>query len=517
MMSVLAFAAYQGESRASDNATSEARAIPDAQPPAQQNGPETKPQSSGSAASVTSPSAAAPSTEVLQTPVGQKLPPPHSEAVKPVEVVPSPSSTSAPNPSGPPPLTWLGVTLYGVVDVGLAHLSHGAPASNTYGPGFPYIVQNFSNRSITSVAGNGLSQSKLGLSGIEPLGGFDLKAVFKLETGFQPTTGRLTDGPKSLLDNNGRANADKVTAGDSSRAGQPFQGAAFAGLSSAILGTLTFGRQNSLMADDLTKYDPQLQSQAFSPIGYSGAAGGLGDTEDKTLDDSLKYTAGYGPVHVAGLYQFGSRGFAPESAQSLDVGLDYGGLSVDILWGRVHGAISAASLTAAQNTAAPGTLAATVSDNTAYAILARYALHSIKIYAGYEHMTYANPKDPLPNGTVTIGGYVLGAVNNTAFTIHKVLQYAWIGARYSITPSLDVSGAYYQFRQNSYNANGCSDTSTGSCSGRYHDASLVADYKLSLRFDVYGGVNYSRAVDGMASGFLNDHNWTSMLGIRFVF
>ena len=517
IMSVLAFATYQGESRATDNATGEAVAVPEAQPATQQNEPETSPPAPGSRSSVISPSAASPSTEVPQKPVEQKLPPSHSVASKQVEVVPIPSSTSAPTPSSPPPLTWLGLTLYGVVDVGLAHLSHGAPASNTYGPGLPYIVHDFSNRSITSVAGNGLSQSKLGLSGVEPLGALDLRAVFKLETGFQPTIGRLTDGPKSLIDNNGRANADKVTAGDSARAGQPFQSAAFLGLSSTMLGTLTFGRQNSLMTDDLMKYDPQLQSQAFSPIGYSGVAGGLGDTEDKTLDDSVKYTVGYGPVHVAALYQFGSRGFVPGGAESLDAGLDCAGLSVDLLWGRVHDAISAASLTAAQNAAAPGTLAATASDNTAYAIMARYVLRSIKLYAGYEHMTYANPKDPLPNGTVTIGGYLLSTVNNTAFAIHKVLQYAWIGARYSITPSLDVSSAYYQFRQNSYNANGCSDTSSGSCSGRYHDASLVVDYKLSLRFDVYGGVDYSRAVDGMASGFLNDHNWTSMLGIRFVF
>ncbi|HEX7507104.1 MAG TPA: porin [Polyangia bacterium] len=497
--------------------TSTATAVPDAQPVVQQNGPETRPGSSSSTSSVTSPSAASQLPLVIQMPVEQKPPSTHSVVPKQVEVVPTPSSTSAPNPSGPPPLTWFGLTLYGVIDVGFAHLSHGAPASNTYGPGLPYMVQNYSNRSMTSLAGNGLSQSKLGLSGVEPLGAFDLKAVFKLETGFQPTTGRLTDGPKSLLDNNGRANADKVTAGDSARAGQPFQGAAFAGVSSATVGTLTFGRQNSLMADDLMKYDPQLQSQAFSPIGYSGAAGGLGDTEDKTLDDSLKYIVGYGPVHLAALYQFGRRGFVPEGAESLDVGLDYAGLSVDLLWGRVHGAISAASLTAAQNTAAPGTLAATVSDNTAYAILARYALRSIKIFVGYERMTFANPKDPLPDGTVTIGGYVLSTANNTAYTIHKVLQYAWIGARYSIAPSLEVSGAYYQFRQNSYNANGCSDISTGSCSGRYHAASLVVDYKLSLRFDVYGGVNYSRAMDGMAAGFLNNHNWTSMLGIRFVF
>jgi predicted porin len=271
------------------------------------------------------------------------------------------------------------------------------------------------------------------------------------------------------------------------------------------------------MADDLTKYDPQLQSQAFSPIGYSGAASGLGDTEDKTLDDSLKYTVGYGPLHVAGLYQFSSRGFLPGGSESVDIGLDDAGFSIDFLWGRVHDALSAASLNAAQNATAPGTLAATVSDNTAYAILARYATSSVKIYAGYEHMTYANPKDPLPNGTMTIGGYVLSAVNNTAFTNHKVLQYAWVGARYSVTPSFDLSAAYYQFRQNSYNANGCSDNSSGSCSGRYHDASLVADYKLSLRFDLYAGVNYSRATDGMAFGFLNEDSWTSMLGIRFMF
>jgi len=55
----------------------------------------------------------------------------------------------------------------------------------------------------------------------------------------------------------------------------------------------------------------------------------LGDTEDKTLDDSLKYTLGYGPAHLAALYQFGSRGFVPERAESVDVGLDYAGLSVE--------------------------------------------------------------------------------------------------------------------------------------------------------------------------------------------
>ena len=509
-IAIFAFVAFWGDASAADNPSSDAattpdvtsQAIPTDQAHTAEDGGHERAESPGLASSAIVPRTGA-QAAVEQVPGAVQ-----SGQVKATE--------AAPNPSVPPPMTWYGVTLYGLIDVGLAHLSHGARPSNTYGPGLPYIVQSFSNRSITSVAGNGLGQSKLGLSGIEPIGMLGVKAVFRIETGFQPTTGRLTDGPKSLIDNNGRANSDKVTGGDSARAGQPFQGAAFAGMASPI-GTLTFGRQSSLMADDLLKYDPQLQSQAFSPIGYSGASGGLGDTEDKILDNAAKYVVGYGPVHMAAFYQFGSRGFTPAGAEAFDVGVDYAGLSVDLLWGRVYDAIAASSLSAAQNAAAPGTLAATVSDNTAYAAMVRYTIRMIKLYSGYEHMTFANPRDPLPNGTTTIGGYMLSNVNNTAFTINKVLQYAWIGARYSIASVLDLSGAYYQFYQNSYSVNGCSDGSSGTCSGLYRVASLVADYRLSLRFDAYAGTNYSQAVDGMASGFLNDHNWTSMLGVRFRF
>jgi len=41
-------------------------------------------------------------------------------------------------------------------------------------------------------------------------------------------------------------------------------------LSSRTFGTLTFGRQNTLLADAIAKYDPQAASQAFSLIGLSG-------------------------------------------------------------------------------------------------------------------------------------------------------------------------------------------------------------------------------------------------------
>jgi hypothetical protein len=132
-------------------------------------------------------------------------------------------------------------------------------------------------------------------------------------------------------------------------------------------------------------------------------------------------------------------------------------------------------------------------------------------------MKYANPKAPLPAGTVTIGGYVLSTVNNTAYTINRVLEYSWAGVRWSATRKLDVTAAYYHFKQNSYAARHCSDTSSGACSGVFHDASLVADYRWTRRFDSYAGVNYSSASDGLAAGFLYNVDWAPMMGVRFNF
>src|ERR1700759_3869955 len=125
-----------------------------------------------------------------------------------------------------PSLTFGGITLYGTIDLGIAYLSHGAPLSPTWGPGLPYFVQSYSNRSILTIGGNGLSQSKIGLSGVEPLGFGDFTGVFLLETGFDPWSGRLVDAAGSLVADNGRPASTKISSGDSSREGQPFQGAA---------------------------------------------------------------------------------------------------------------------------------------------------------------------------------------------------------------------------------------------------------------------------------------------------
>jgi predicted porin len=439
------------------------------------------------------------------------------------QTIASPSSSSAaaaPVKKDAPALTFAGVTLYGTVDVGIAYMTHGAPLSQTWAPGLPYFVQNFSNHSILSAGPNGLSQSKVGLSGVEPLWG-DWTGVFRLETGFDPTSGRLTDGPGSLVADNGRTAATKISAGDSSRAGQPFEGAAYAGVSSKTFGTLTFGRQNTLMSEALSKYDPQLQSNAFSPIALQGTAGGFGDTQNRIFDSSAKYVLNVGPAHVGIIHQFGSDGYVPESSNEVSVGADIAGLSVDAIYGVVHGAVAAASLTAAQVPTVPtGSLAATISDNTGYAALASYNMKEIfpiKFYAGWERIKFNNPAHTIPAGTQDIGGYILSITNNAAFNIQKILQISWAGARYTPIPELDLSAAYYQYNQKSFAANGCSNISASSCAGELHDASLVADYHWTKRFDTYAGVNYSIVQNGLANGYLFTSDWTPMVGVRFNF
>lgn len=423
-------------------------------------------------------------------------------------------------------LTYAGITLYGTVDIGLVHQTHGAPLSDSQQSGVQYVVSKNSNKSITTLAPNGLSASKIGIKGDIKIAD-DLSAVFKFETGFNPTSGMISDGPKSLVANNGVPLNEQTSNSDSSRAGQIFQGAAYGGVSSKKWGTLTAGRQNNLQTDALGKYDPQGGSYAFSLIGYSGVMVGGGSTQDARLDSSLRYGNQWGSTRVATLYQFGN-GSGDNNAYQFNIGTDfsladlglgnYGKVSLDAFYTQKQGAVSFASLSATQVLTAPtGSLAATISDNTAYTLMAKYTLNPVNLYAGYEHIRYENPSSPLRAGTTGLGGYLLSVVNNNAYTINKTLDISWLGAKVAITPKLDLTGAYYHYSQNSFKGNGCQDDSAASCGGSLNATSLSANYKVSKRLDFYGGAMYSKVKNGLASGYLNTSSVDPMVGMRYNF
>jgi predicted porin len=423
-------------------------------------------------------------------------------------------------------LTWNGITLYGIVDIGLQYQTHGVPISDYFPAGSEAIISKNSNGSITGLTPSNLSQSRIGLSGLEPIGN-EFSFVFRLETFFNPQSGNLSDALKSITLNNGRPLDAQTTTVDSSVAGQLFAGAAYAGVSSPTFGSLTFGRHVTPLADGISKYDPMGAAQAFSVIGFSGTAGGGGDTENRRLDDSVKYSGKFGPVHVGVLYQFNGASGSSNTAFQGQLGFELGGGSLDGYYAKKKGAVAAAPLTAAQVADLPvlgfspsDSVAATISDNTTYAVMGLYSFGAPKIFAGYEHIKFENPENPIEAGASTIGGYILAVTNNTAYNNAKTLEVVWAGAKYAFTPSFEITGAYYGYRQDAFAAGanaGCESTVSAQCKGELNAFSLVADYKFSKRFDGYLGSMWSEVQDGLANGYLNRNTITSTMGMRFKF
>jgi predicted porin len=414
-------------------------------------------------------------------------------------------------------LCWHGVCLYGTVDMGLTYQNHGAPLSSLSGSAVDYLVSKNANGPYFGVAPNAITNSYIGLRGKQEIAD-GLYAVFNLQALFNAENGMLTNAIGSVAQNNGLALAAQNGYGDGSKAGQAFNNAAYAGLSSPIYGTLTFGRQSALTSDAVVNYDPISGSNAFSVITYQGATGGAGDTENRTFDNSFEYRVNVGPVRLAVETQLRNGGNSGTgNAFQGDVGFDYMGVSFDALGSKLEDAISAAPLSAAQVTALQattvpqglGAVAATVSDNTSFMLVAKYTIGPIKLYGGYEWIRYGNPNNPLAPGAFIEGGYTVFAPNNTNFTTDKVLQVFWAGAKYSARPDLDLTLAYYHYNQNSFvigngtNPTGsCSSAISAGCSGTLDAVSFVADYRFARHFDAYAGIMWSQAQNGLVGGFL---------------
>ena len=414
-------------------------------------------------------------------------------------------------------LTWKGLTFYGTFDVGVAYQSHGTPLSDDFYPGLEYLISKNSNRSVTSIAPNGISQSRLGLRGLEPLNE-NVSFVFNLETGFVPTSGKSADALKAVANNNGVPLDRQRSGSDGSRAGQFFNGEVFAGLSFKDFGTVTVGRQNSPLLDAIIKYDPMGGSYAFSVIGYSGATAGMGNTENSRLNDSVKYFYKYQQFHIAALYQFEKSENNSGAAGQIAIGGDFGGLSVDAIYGFKDRAVLATPLNAAQTKILPvGSLAATVSDNTSYTLAANYKHGPWKAFGGYEYITYRNPSNPELGPFSGLGGYYFSAVTNTAYNHQKTLQVSWLGLRYSVAENLEITGAVYHYDQNSYSGNGCANASLASCSGTLNAYSARLDYHFTHRFEAYAGAMYSEVANGLAAGYLFKSTIDPMVGFQYKF
>jgi predicted porin len=464
-------------------------------------------------------------------------------------------------------LTLHGITLYGAYDVGVGWVSHGLPENATNYEGESLVNRNgYQHRFV--VAPNNLQQTGLGIRGKEEFlpGWF---VVFNASTGINPQSGQLANASVTDIANNGLPRRSYSEAIDGARAGQPFNDEYYAGISSAHLGTLTFGRQRALGTDAMLVYDPAGGSYAFSYIGYNGTMAGGGDTEDTRWDDALKYRLTYGPVHFGAMYKFadGSGGCysasatwtaatcTPEAAHNnaygFDLGGDYGKFSADVVYQRYNQAISVLNpllgpqsptqsyqsttdsidtnpINGANLIGTTNTLYGIVTDNRAIMFAAKYTWDPFKLFAGYEYIRQDNPSNPLGVGALDQGGYLLSGVEDNNLDSPKHVQIWWTGLKYAIDGKTDITLSWYHQLQNDFRVPTTCSPEAGfrsSCAGTLNEESLYVDHHFTKRFDGFAGIAYSYVSGGLAIAIPHgpgvpynyDNNLAPTVGGRFTF
>jgi predicted porin len=452
-------------------------------------------------------------------------------------------------------ICWHGVCVYGNFDMGIQYNQHGNPFNALAGGPTNTVVEKASNGSYFGVGANQLSTSFIGLRGKQEVAD-NLYAVFNLQTLFNPASGVNANGVGALVQNNGLGSSPALgnlanAYGDSSKAGQMFNNVAYFGISSPIYGTFTMGRQSALTSDLVVNYDALSGSNAWSLITFEGATGGGGVTEDRIYDNSYEYRLNVGPVRFAAEAQLRNGGNSTTgNAFEGDVGFDYMGLSMDFVGGKIFDANSVGTtLTSAQVSALTGNqlaggagttgyaipcslgcLSSVVSDNTVFAVAGKYTIGQWKIYAGYEHIQFANPSNPLQPGAFSAGGYNVAFVNNNNYATDRNQHVFWAGVKYAATPTLDLIASYYGIRQEYFTqgagvgagfsnvpgagvasaaqAANCAinGASSSGCAGAVDMVSLAVDWRFARHFDLYAGVSYSQKTGGLANGFVLSTN-----------
>jgi predicted porin len=393
-----------------------------------------------------------------------------------------------------------------------------------------------------------LTNSTIGIKGTQPIGG-DFSAVFAVDAGFDPYSLQLSNGPGSVAANAGFPQTHQTAYADSSRAGQFYNGVGYVGVSSPTYGTLTVFRQNALTLDAVFDYDPFSASYAFSPIGFQGITCGGGNTENCRNSTSLKYRVKVGDFRAAALWQFGGYELnnASKGAYQLQAGGDFsmwgkGVLSVDAIYSYVKDSVSLTNAGLSTNANGvpippflPQTLTATISDNSAVMLVAKYTNGPLKLYAGYEHITYTSPSDPQTAFTDISGTFLCEncqAINNTnivntAFGVNglgdKKFHVMWAGAKYAVTENLDVIAGYYHYIQESFFGTPtggpapCHGAEHSQCAGTFDAVSAAIDWRFAPKWDVYLGVMFSQVNGGLANGFFERNNVDPTVGLRFRF
>ncbi|MGA7817902.1 porin, partial [Caballeronia sp.] len=340
------------------------------------------------------------------------------------------------------------VTLYGVIDAGVVY------ANNSHVPGSASSGQSW------GVGSGTVSNTLWGLKGSEDLGG-GMHAIFKLESGFNVNNGALTQ-PNEIF---GRQS--------------------YVGVQSNQYGTVTLGKQY----DSTVDYVAPL-SAAGQDLGNNLAAHPFdNDNLDSSfsINNSVKYeSANYSGFKFGGLYGFSNKAGSFSDNRAYSAGASYANGPLSI-------ATSYLQINNPGNGGNPGG-AVSPADNTAPFVAARQRTFGAGVNYAFGPATvglvYTHTKLDGLDAINTNDGYSALSGNSLRFDNYE------LNTRYALTPALSLAGAYTF-------TNGSFSTNTGDTKPKYHQFSLLADYGLSKRTDVYVEGVYQHASGG-DGGLLGD-------------
>ncbi|WP_329601660.1 porin [Paraburkholderia antibiotica] len=312
------------------------------------------------------------------------------------------------------------VTLYGSLDAGLAY------------------VNNIGGHSTWLQSSSLLSNTYFGLKGEEDLGG-GLKAIFKLESGFDLSNGGFSDDGM-------------------------FNRQAYVGIASRDFGTLTLGRQYDSVVDYL------------SPLALAGQAGDVNVAAHPLNNDNIgaqysiknavKYeSVNYSGFHFGGLYGFSNQPgqFANGRAWSVGAGYSMGPLKLAAAYDQTNSDTNSVNNSAAATVPFGGNVKRT------FGVGGNYTF------------------GPATAGVLWTRTRIQGATVAGFDGMDARFDNIEVNGTYSLTPSLALVGEY------TYTYGKTTGGGTDGSSPKWHSATLAVDYSLSKRTDVYVAGAYQHA------------------------
>lgn len=339
------------------------------------------------------------------------------------------------------------VTLYGIVDQSIRYTTNA----------------NANDDGLVELTNGAITNSRWGIKGSEALGN-NLKAIFQLENGFDPDTGRANQS-NSLF---GRQ--------------------AYVGLSGDF-GTIKLGRQYTEGFNLFGDFDP------LTIGNYNQNAWPFFLTQLRN-NNVVSYDGKFGGLNVGASYGFG------ETAGSMRTN-QYWGARASYAYGPFAvGGVFQEIRVGAEN------------KQQMWGVAGRYAVGQAKLFLGYiggkdETGVIDNNYMNVDTTVTTTRNIVPAGGNHAANPREDMIFYT--GVTYQLTPALALTGAFYY--DDIDNKNGIAGND-----GKRYTGVLLAEYALSKRTQVYGTVDYNKVKDGARTELPGKSNQTGVaVGIRHIF